>query len=109
MATPERRKKPRVNAHLLASFRCLDKDQVTLSGFVRTLNLSEEGALLESPDPFPIGQLLNLEFLMDYDRVASVEATVNRVTRNKEMYRVAVKFTNLSQANRRLLAKQVSA
>jgi hypothetical protein len=107
MTSSERRKAPRVTAHLLASFRCIDDGTVTLTGFVRTLNISEEGALLESPDTFKTGQTLALEFLLDYDRMVNVEGRVLRVTRNKEGYRVAVSFTNLTPANRRLLAKQV--
>ena len=109
MSGTERRKSPRVTAHLLASFRCIDGGTVTNTGFVRTLNISEEGALLESPDDFPVGQTLALEFLLDYDRMVNVEGRVLRVHKNKEGYRIAVTFTNLTSANRRLLAKQVKS
>ncbi len=109
MAGTERRKSPRVTAHLLASFRCIEGGSVSNTGFVRTLNISEEGALLESPDEFSIGQILSLEFLLDYDRMVNVEGRVLRVSKNKEGYRIAVTFTNLTSANRRLLAKQVKS
>ncbi len=108
MNHPERRAKPRVTAHLLASYRCIEDGVVTLSGFIRTLNISEEGALLESPDEFKVGQVLSLEFLLDYDRIVSVEGRVTRVHKDKKPYRIAVIFTNLTPASRRLLAKQIA-
>lgn len=106
MALIERRAAPRVETNLLASYR--DSACASAAGFVRTLNLSETGALIESADPFYVGQTLRLEFLLDYDRVAKVEGRVTRVTRVAEFYRAGIAFVNVAPHMQRLLARQVS-
>lgn len=107
MPASERRRKPREKAHLLSAFRFIEGGDLNLAGFVRTLNVSEAGALLESPDPFPVGQRLALELLLDEDRVIRVDAQVVRVTHSKEAYHIGVAFADLTPANRRLIEKQV--
>ena len=109
MATKERRRAPRGSALLLTSIRCLEDGVVTWSGFARTLNLSQTGALLESPDRFPVNQVLRLEFLMDNDRILEVEGVVERVSKSKKMYKLAVSFPKLTAKAKRLLEKQVAS
>ena len=49
MAQEERRKHSRINALNLISYRCLDEtDRAQAQGMGRTLNLSEDGILLET-------------------------------------------------------------
>jgi len=105
----ERRRAPRGKLRLLTAFRCLDGDAVTSTGFARALNLSTVGALIESPDPFGVGQIVELEFLLDNNRVAQVQGQVTRVGKQKSFYHVAVGFGKIPAPTRRLLTRQVGA
>ncbi|MBI5650706.1 MAG: PilZ domain-containing protein [Chloroflexi bacterium] len=106
MASTERRKSPRSKTQLLTAYRCLDQDQVTSTGFGRALNLSVIGALVESPDPFPVGQMLSLEFLLDNDQLAILHGRVTRIIKNKALYQAAVEFVKPPARARRLIALQ---
>ncbi len=103
---PERRRAQRGKLKLLTAYRCLDGETAGLTGFARALNLSEIGTLLESPDPFGVGQKLSLEFLMDNNRILQVDGQVTRVTKHKVFYHVAVDFGTLPASTRRLLMQQ---
>jgi len=103
------RPKPRPSTRqpkLLTSYRCLRGDAVTATGFGRTRAVSETEALLESPDSFPVGQVLVLEFLLDNDQIAKARGHVTRVNQAKSLFRVQVKFDKLPVKSRRLLARQ---
>lgn len=106
--TPERRRASRGNLKLLTAFRCLDVDQETRTGFVRALNLSKIGALLESPDEFTVGEKLAVEFLLDNNYIAQADVRVTRVTRHEPFYHIAVEFTRVSPQARRLIDKQIA-
>lgn len=103
----ERRHARRAKVKLLTAFRSLEASAVLKDGFVRALDLSTLGALLESPDPFVEGQQLSLEFLIDNNRIVQVNGKVNRVTRAEEFYLVAVVFEKLSARAKRLISEQV--
>ena len=90
----------------LTAFRCLDGEAVTSTGFGRTLQVSESAALLESPDAFPVGQRLALEFLLDNDQLANARGRVTRITKGKSLFRVNVEFEKLPTKSRRLLTRQ---
>ncbi|MCI0476065.1 MAG: PilZ domain-containing protein [Anaerolineales bacterium] len=108
-APAERRQASRGNLKLLTAFRCLDAGQESFTGFVRALNLSSVGALLESPDEFAPGQKLAVEFLLDNNRIAQADVRVARVTKRENFYHVAVEFTRVSAQARRLIDQQISS
>lgn len=91
---------------LLTSYRCFEGDTVTATGFGRTRAVSGTEALLESPDAFPVGQVLVLEFLLDNNQIAKARGRVTRVNKAKSLFRVQVKFDKLPVKSRRLLARQ---
>jgi hypothetical protein len=103
----ERRHAQRGNLQLLTAFRGLDEGQESFTGFVRALNLSHVGALLESPDEFTVGQRLGVEFLLDNNRIAQADVRVKRVTKREKFYHVAVEFFRVSPQARRLIDKQI--
>ncbi|HEX9076109.1 MAG TPA: PilZ domain-containing protein [Anaerolineae bacterium] len=105
----ERRQAPRSAAKLLTAVRRVEKGKVTWSGFACTRNLSEVGALLESPDRFHMDQDLSLEFLLDDDKIVKTEGVIKRITRSKKTYHVAVSFPKLTAKARRLIVKQVKS
>ncbi len=104
----ERRRATRGKLKLLTAYRCLDAGAETFTGFARALNLSETGALLESPDEFAVGQTLALEFLLDNNRIVQVPGQVARVSKRDNFYQVAVDFAKLPAPTRHLLAKQIA-
>ena len=106
-ASVERRRATRGNLKLLTAFRCLDAGKESQAGFVRALNLSPIGALLESPDKFSLGQILVLEFLLDNNRIAQTTGRVARVPKRDKFYHVAVEFAKVSLKARRLIQLQV--
>ncbi len=106
-SSTERRRAPRGSLKLLTAFRCLDVGKESLTGFVRALNLSSIGALLESPDKFDLGQNLALEFLLDNNRIAQTDGRVTRVSKRDKFYHVAVEFAKVSSKARRLIQLQV--
>jgi c-di-GMP-binding flagellar brake protein YcgR len=103
----ERRKAKRKSVKLLTAFRYLNTNQELHTGFVRTLNLSTVGALLESPDEFKVGEPLSIEFLLDNNRIAQADVRVTRVTKTEQVYHIAVEFTRVSPRAQRLLEQQL--
>ena len=104
-------KKSRPSSHkqkVLTAFRCLEGETVTSSGFGRTMDIGDSEVMFESPDVFPVGQVLDLEFLLDNDEVADARGHVTRINKGKGMYRVRVEFDQLPPKSRRLLARQIA-
>ncbi len=80
----------------------------TATGFVRTLDLSRVGVMIESPDRFESGQELTLEFLMDNDELLKIRGIVSHVTTDAQgMNRVGVIFQNVSARVQELLTRQI--
>ena len=81
---------------------------VRATGFGRTVSIGDDEIMLESPDAFPLGQVLDLEFLLDNNQVGSVRGRVTRITQGKSLYRAQVTIDKLPATSRRLLARQVT-
>jgi hypothetical protein len=94
---------------LLTSFRCIDDGVVKRSGFGRTLGLSEDEVLFESPDPFAIDQFLKLEFLLDENVIADATGHVVEIAKAGKLYKVKIELDKLSSRTRRLFEKQLSS
>lgn len=105
MSPTQRRSSPRHAIRRLVALRCVEAGKVTWTGFASTVDLSAKGTVVESPDRFPVGQRLALEFLLDEDQVVQAEGTVSKVTKAKKMYHLAIGFDKLNAQAKRLLAK----
>lgn len=104
-------KKSRPSAHkqqVLTAYRCIEGDAVILTGFGRTMDIGDSDLVLESPDAFPVGQVLDLEFLLDDNKIADARGHVTRINKGKGLYRVRVEFDKLPVKSRRLLARQAA-
>jgi hypothetical protein len=111
MARPAARKPARKTSRtpkLLTSFRCLDGERVTSSGFGRALKIDRSEVMLESPDAFPVGQILKLEFLLDENRLVQARGRVTRIREGKGLYRVKIALDKLPASSRRLLERQTA-
>ena len=106
MPQVERRRAPRTEARLLVSYRAEDAAP-TPAGFVNSLNLSDLGMLLESPDAFQVGSQLVFEILLDYDNTAHVQGRVIRVkSADHGFNRIGIEFQNMSAQAKKLLHSQ---
>lgn len=103
----DRRRSPRYRVKLLTAFRSLNPAAPIQTGFVRALDLSTTGALLESPDPFAIGENLALEFLINNDRIVQATGTVKRINKKSPFYHVAITFDKLTARAKRLILEQI--
>jgi hypothetical protein len=106
---PPRKSRPSTHPQkVLTAFRCVEGDAVTSTGFGRTMDIGESEVVIESPDSFPVGQILDLEFLLDDNKVADARGHVTRINKGKGLYRVKVEFDRLPLKSRRLLARQIA-
>jgi hypothetical protein len=103
----ERRQAPRGKTSILTAYRCLENGNVTGMGFGRTLNLSQIGALLEAPDVLVVEQAVELEFLLDENKLVTVMGHVTRLDKVKTFYQAAVEFDKLDAKTRRLIDAQI--
>ena len=108
MSQEERRRSPRVDANLLVSYR-EENSSPSPAGFVRAHNLSENGMLLETPDVFAPGQTLSFDILLDFNHVAQVEGRIVWYKHQDHgLHRTGIEFTNLSDAQKKMIAVQVA-
>jgi hypothetical protein len=106
---PPKKSRPSIHKQkVLTAFRCIEGDAVTSTGFGRTMDIGESGVVFESPDAFPVGQVLDLEFLLDDNKVADARGHVTRINKGKGLYRVKVELDQLPPKSRRLLAHQIA-
>lgn len=103
----ERRQAPRGKTSILTAYRCLENGNVTGMGFGRTLNLSQIGALLEAPDVLVVEQAVELEFLLDENKLVTVMGRVMRLDKVKTFYQAAVEFDKLDAKTKRLIDAQI--
>lgn len=99
---------PARRAKLLTAYRCFEGETLVRSGFGRTVKVGDAGALLESPDPFPPGQRLALQFLLDGDQLADARGRVTQCRAHRGLFQIQLEFEKLPAKTRRLLARQVA-
>ena len=103
---PKKSRPPHHQQKVLTAFRCVEGDAVTSTGFGRTMDIGDTQVVIESPDSFPVGQVLDLEFLLDDNKIADARGHVTRINKGKALYRVKVELDQLPLKSRRLLARQ---
>ena len=108
MPNEEHRHSLRVDANLLVSYR-QENSAPSSAGFVRALNLSDRGMLLETPDLFAPGQTLSFEIMLDFNQIAQVEGKIVWYKQqDKGLNRAGIEFPNLSRAQQKLIEDQVA-
>lgn len=72
----------------------------------KMLNLSMEGAAIEALDPFPVGARTSFVFVLGKAQVVHCQARVVSVAPlPNSKYRIGVRFTELSDEGRQLVAR----
>lgn len=107
--TAERRRAVRRNVKVLAAFRCQDEEAPIQDGFARAVSLSAQGALLELPDLYKVGQEFAIEFLLDNNFIAPVKGTIVRIDKRKDFYDVGIEFFKVPAKIKRLIEKQTES
>jgi len=108
MRINEKRQHPRINALNLISYSCIDATQsVVAQGMGRTLNVSEDGILLEthvSIDPeYTIELAIGLE-----DELINIKGSItyNRPGKD-EKYQTGIEFVDTDNATTEILKKYI--
>ena len=100
----ERRRSPRQMAHYPIRFYYTDNVQEP----VHTVDLSTLGACIESPKLLPLGASIKFFVITPGNHVVDVVGRVVHVNRVNNMpYRVGVRFTQLSNMHRQILAHEL--
>jgi len=108
MVINEKRHHPRINALNLISYSCIDTtDSVVAQGMGRTLNVSEDGILLEthvSIDPkYNIELAIGLE-----DELINIKGSIIFSTPGKhEKFEAGIEFVGTDDATSKILKKYI--
>ena len=108
MGTTERRQHPRINALNLISYNCIDATKnVVAQGMGRTLNVSEDGILLEthvSIDPkYTIELAIGLE-----DELINIKGSIVYSAPGKdEKFEAGIEFFDTDDATTKILKKYI--
>ena len=108
MGINERRHHPRINARNLISYNCIDATKnVVAQGMGRTLNVSEDGILLEthvSIDPkYTVELAIGLE-----DELINIKGSIIFSTPGKdEKYEAGIEFVETDDASIEILKKYI--
>jgi len=105
-STTERRRSSRRSVKLLTAFRMLEPNPIMKDGFARALSLSKVGAQLETPDHFTRGQKMELEFLLDDNKIARLKGVIVRVDTGKDFNKVSVEFEKVPAKIARWIEQQ---
>ena len=106
VAVQERRQFPRQLAQYPIRFYYTDK--ITKTEPARTLDLSTQGACIESPEALPLGASVKFFVITPTNQVVDVVGRVVHIDRsNPSPFRVGVRFTQLSNHHRQILAREL--
>lgn len=103
MSAKEQRQSPRVDS-LNLSFFCIDEEKNIINqGMGRTLNISDEGILLESSEQLPQGKSVDMEIAMQ-NEIINASGTVIHSTENTDStFHTGIQFTTISDADKETL------
>ena len=99
------RKFKRIESLNLVSFTHFDEQMnPDYEGAARTLDISENGILLEFFRDFPDGTFLDMEIAL-HDTIINVKGKIVRCTKQEkeEKYNIGIQFTEISNENRELI------
>jgi hypothetical protein len=104
----ERRHHPRINALNLISYSCIDATKsVVAQGMGRTLNVSEDGILLETHIPIDPKNTIELAIGLE-DEVINIKGSIMYSTPGKdEKYEAGIEFVDTDEATIEILKKYI--
>jgi hypothetical protein len=108
MSGADKRRWTRKPIKLVVSYSYYAGTFVTSAGRTITLNLSEQGALIEMPERIPLDEIITLEMHLDFADLIMLQAHVVHVgTRQNNLYPIGVSFRNLTPDDEYKLNRQM--
>lgn len=110
MTAEERREHPRINALNLISYRCIDETHQTLAqGMGRTLNLSEDGILLETHVSVDPKHTVIMAIGLEDDLIDIKGRVVYSVGGENERFEAGIEFIEIDEIALEVLKKYIKA
>jgi c-di-GMP-binding flagellar brake protein YcgR len=109
MISREQRKVVRINS-LNLSYIGIDENNVTVKQAMgRTLNVSENGILLETHFPIDSKQIVSLSLAMEDDLIDMKGEVVYSRPGEKDKYETGIKFIEIKEASQLIMKKYIRA
>ena len=109
MTSQDQRKAVRINS-LNLSYIGIDENSVTVKQAMgRTLNVSENGILLETHFPIDSKQILSLSLALEDDLVNMKGEVVYSRPGEEDKFETGIKFIEVEEASRLVLKKYIQA
>jgi hypothetical protein len=110
MTTKEKRKHSRIKALNLISFSCIgETDQALSQGMGRTLNLSEDGILLETHAPVDPKHTVVMAIGLEDDLINIKGRVVYSIGGGDERFEAGIEFIKIGEATLEVLRKYITA
>lgn len=109
MTSKEQRKAVRINS-LNLSYIGIDENNVTVKQAMgRTLNVSENGILLETHFPIDAKQIVSLSLALEDDLIDMKGEVVYSRQGEEDKFETGIKFIEVKEASRQVLKKYIQA
>jgi len=110
MGQPDRRKKVRTNSLNLLSYHCMDENnEIVMQGVGRTLNISEDGILLETHEPIDPRHSVSLFIAIEEDLVDVKGKVVHSSANDNGKFNTGVAFVEPDETTREIVEKSINA
>ena len=110
VARKERRKRSRIDSTNLLSYVCIDENkEIVRHGMGRTLNITEEGILLETHVPVEPQHIVSLTIGVKDDLIDIKGRVIYYRTGEDGMFRSGIRFMETDKATLRVLKKFIRA
>lgn len=103
MGNKKDRKFKRIESLNLVSFTHLDQNMnPDYEGAARTLDISENGILLEFFRPFNVHSFMDMEIAIK-DSIINVKGKIVNVSENGDKFKLGIEFIEISQEDRKII------
>lgn len=110
MTTEDKRKNARINALNLISYSCIDETvQTVAQGMGRTLNVSQDGILLETHVPIDPKHTVALAIGLEDDLINIKGRVVFSMAGGDERFEAGIEFIDTDEAELDVLKKYIKA
>jgi hypothetical protein len=109
MGQQEKRKTTRTVSLNLLSYHCVDEnDEIVMQGVGRTLNISEEGILLETHAPLNPEHSVSLFIALEEDLVDIQGRVIHSSASDNGKFNTGIEFVRPNKTTREIIEKSVS-
>ena len=110
MEQQDRRKKSRTNSLNLLSYYCVNEnDEIVMQGVGRTLNISEDGILLETHEPVDPKHAVSLFIAIEENLVDVKGKVTHSFTNDSGKFNTGIAFVAPDKATREIIEQSIAA